>query len=79
VAASKDAYVAAGSGGFPVSENGSGGPVRSLRRGVLVRPGGVERKDGWGIVMFAGLVWRTLLFFGLTAGYALLAALPYLA
>jgi hypothetical protein len=29
--------------------------------------------------MFAGLVWRTILFFGLTAGYTLLAALPYLA
>jgi hypothetical protein len=30
-------------------------------------------------LMSTGLVWRTLLFFGLTAGYALLAALPYLA
>ena len=29
--------------------------------------------------MSAGLVWRTILFFGLTAGYAILAALPYLA
>jgi hypothetical protein len=29
--------------------------------------------------MFAGLVWRTILFFGLTAGYVVLAALPYLA
>lgn len=28
--------------------------------------------------MFAGLVWRTILFFGLTAGYVVLAALPYL-
>jgi hypothetical protein len=28
--------------------------------------------------MAVGLVWRTLLFFGLTAGYTLLAALPYL-
>jgi hypothetical protein len=31
-----------------------------------------------GIDMFAGLVWRTVLFFGLTAGYTILAALPYL-
>ena len=29
--------------------------------------------------MSNGLVWRTLLFFGLTAGYVLVAALPYLA
>jgi hypothetical protein len=29
--------------------------------------------------MVAGLVWRTILFFGLTAGYTILAALPYLA
>ncbi len=28
--------------------------------------------------MFGGLVWRTILFFGLTAGYTILAALPYL-
>jgi hypothetical protein len=32
-----------------------------------------------GITMSVGLVWRTIIFFGLTAGYALLAALPYLA
>jgi hypothetical protein len=32
-----------------------------------------------GSTMSAGLVWRTILFFGLTAGYALIAALPYLA
>jgi hypothetical protein len=29
--------------------------------------------------MSASLLWRTLLFFGLTAGYAIIAALPYLA
>jgi len=29
--------------------------------------------------MVAGLVWRMILFFGLTAGYAILAALPYMA
>ena len=29
--------------------------------------------------MSNGLVWRTLLCFGLTAGYVLVAALPYLA
>jgi hypothetical protein len=29
--------------------------------------------------MSAGLLWRALLFFSLTAGYAILAALPYLA
>jgi hypothetical protein len=29
--------------------------------------------------MFAGLVWRAVLFVGLTAGYVVLAALPYLA
>jgi hypothetical protein len=29
--------------------------------------------------MSAGLVWRCLLFFGLTAGYVVIAALPYLA
>ncbi len=29
--------------------------------------------------MSSGLVWRTVLFFGLTAGYVFLAALPYLA
>jgi len=28
--------------------------------------------------MFGGLVWRTILFFGLTAGYVVIAALPYL-
>jgi hypothetical protein len=29
--------------------------------------------------MSAGFVWRAILFFGLTAGYAIIAALPYLA
>jgi hypothetical protein len=29
--------------------------------------------------MIGRLVWRTILFFGLTAGYTLVAALPYLA
>jgi hypothetical protein len=29
--------------------------------------------------MSAGLLWRTVLFIGLTAGYVILAALPYLA
>jgi hypothetical protein len=29
--------------------------------------------------MIGGIVWRTVLFFGLTAGYSVLAALPYLA
>ena len=29
--------------------------------------------------MTAGLVWRTILFVGLTAGYTVLAALPYMA
>jgi hypothetical protein len=29
--------------------------------------------------MSASLLWRALLFFSLTAGYAILAALPYLA
>jgi len=33
----------------------------------------------WGLKMASGLVWRTVLFLGLTAGYVLLAALPYLA
>lgn len=28
--------------------------------------------------MSSGIVWRTVLFFGLTAGYTMLAALPYL-
>ncbi len=28
--------------------------------------------------MRIGLIWRTILFFGLTAGYAALAAVPYL-
>jgi len=32
-----------------------------------------------GLKMSTGLVWRTVLFFGLTAGYVILAALPYLA
>ncbi len=32
-----------------------------------------------GLKMVAGLVWRMILFFGLTAGYAILAALPYMA
>jgi hypothetical protein len=32
-----------------------------------------------GSTMSAGLVWRTILFFGLTVGYVILAALPYLA
>jgi hypothetical protein len=29
--------------------------------------------------MFAGLVWRAVLFVALTAGYVVVAALPYLA
>jgi len=29
--------------------------------------------------MSVGLLWRAILFFGLPAGYAILAALPYLA
>ena len=29
--------------------------------------------------MSTGIVWRALLFFGLTAGYVIVAALPYLA
>jgi hypothetical protein len=29
--------------------------------------------------MSSSLVWRTVLFFGLTAGYVIIAALPYLA
>jgi hypothetical protein len=29
--------------------------------------------------MSAGLLWRAVLFFGLIAGYVVLAALPYLA
>jgi hypothetical protein len=29
--------------------------------------------------MSSSLVWRTLLFLGLTAGYVIVAALPYLA
>jgi hypothetical protein len=29
--------------------------------------------------MSVSLFWRAILFFGLTAGYAILAALPYLA
>ncbi len=33
----------------------------------------------WGLRMSSNLVWRTVLFFGLTAGYVVLAALPYLA
>ena len=32
-----------------------------------------------GMTMSTGLVWRAVLFFGLTAGYVILAALPYLA
>jgi hypothetical protein len=32
-----------------------------------------------GLKMSTGLVWRAVLFFGLTAGYVILAALPYLA
>ncbi len=34
---------------------------------------------GWGLKMSTGLLWRTVLFFGLTAGYVIIAALPYLA
>jgi hypothetical protein len=33
----------------------------------------------WGLRMSSSLVWRTVLFFGLTAGYVVLSALPYLA
>jgi hypothetical protein len=29
--------------------------------------------------MSAGMMWRAILFFGLTIGYTILAALPYLA
>jgi hypothetical protein len=32
-----------------------------------------------GIAMTVSLVWRTLLFVGLTTGYVVIAALPYLA
>jgi hypothetical protein len=34
---------------------------------------------GGDLKMSSGLVWRALLFFGLTASYVILAALPYLA
>jgi hypothetical protein len=47
-------------------------------RGEFVRPD-VSVSESGGLTMLAGLVWRTLLFFGLIAGYAILAALPYLA
>lgn len=43
----------------------------SVRLGAAYGPGGCK--------MRIGLVWRTILFFGLTAGYTVLAALPYLA
>jgi hypothetical protein len=38
-------------------------------------PGAKEKR---GLMMAAGLVWRTVLFFGLIAGYVILSALPYL-
>lgn len=41
--------------------------------------GRIPGTAGWGLIMSSGLVWRTVLFFGLTAGYVILAALPYLA
>jgi hypothetical protein len=41
---------------------------------VIGRIQAVER----GLTMSSGLVWRTVLFFGLTVGYVVLAALPYL-
>jgi hypothetical protein len=33
--------------------------------------------DEWGLTMTAGLLWRTILFLGLTVGYTILAALAY--
>jgi hypothetical protein len=48
----------------------SGGLVFPTALGVV--RGGYEK-------MTNGLVWRALLFFGLTAGYVIVAALPYLA
>ena len=78
MAAIEDAYEAAGDGAFRLLA--SEAAVRRIsRRGASVRSGRVAGSEKWGIGMFAGLVWRTILFFGLTAGYAILAALPYLA
>jgi hypothetical protein len=66
--------------GTGLSDFASEAAVRRIsRRGASVRSGRVAGSEKRGIGMFAGLVWRTILFFGLTAGYAILAALPYLA
>jgi hypothetical protein len=51
-----------------------------MRFGRGSRPGKcVRRVDGdqWGLTMSAGLLWRTILFLGLTFGYTILAALAY--
>ena len=53
-----------------------------VRAGWPRTPRLADRVDGtraWGLNMSTGLVWRTLLFLGLTAGYVIVAALPYLA
>jgi len=52
-------------------------PGAVTRRGDLVPTGRVHGTDTGGSTMFGGLVWRTILFFGLTAGYTVVAALVY--
>jgi hypothetical protein len=51
---------------------------RDFRAGTGPCDSGRVEARVMGIGMSGGLVWRTILFFGLTAGYTLLSALPYL-
>ena len=62
--------------GLPKLTNGSGSGAAGVGMSAPARVAGTAF---WGLKMATGLVWRTVLFFGLTAGYVLLAALPYLA
>lgn len=66
-----------GAGGFH-RIRGSGSALNSAPSFLLVSTLTKGAENG-GLKMVAGLVWRTILFFGLTAGYAVIAALPYLA
>ena len=63
-----------GAGAFPNCSSSAG----AVCAGGSPHVSGPLWRRTMGIDMFAGLVWRTILFFGLTAGYTILAALPYL-
>jgi hypothetical protein len=79
VRATWDAYTRHWERGLPISTKAE---AMSERAGVRTGsfPDRVRAPCAWGFEkMSTSLVWRALLFFGLTAGYVIVAALPYLA